>query len=237
MLDGECKGTHQEHEKAILVFHSLDQLACKDEALALLTTNNSFTFYNSWVVDGAGYVQTYYHELRKFKLGPIADINIDVEKDSEFLQLPPSFPMGEDGFEETDRNTLTIWKSLWSEVRGFIGILLYAVDIITDSVSALDLKKVAAIRQASYNAGWGEPNFTATDNSDLKSKRPIVNQEDYIYSRKTMEGEDASPADDARVHAQLYEGFKQVLESNIPMSDALRQEVEKTMKNYKPPNV
>ena len=72
LLDGECKGNQSEHEKAILVFHSLDQLAFKDKALALLTTNNSFTFYSSWTVDGAAYIQTCYHELKKFKLGPIS---------------------------------------------------------------------------------------------------------------------------------------------------------------------
>ena len=40
LLDGECKGSQLEHEKAILVFHSLDQLAFKDKALAFLMMNN-----------------------------------------------------------------------------------------------------------------------------------------------------------------------------------------------------
>ena len=44
LLDGECKGSQAEHEKAILVFHSLDQLAFKDEALALLTTEQFIHF-------------------------------------------------------------------------------------------------------------------------------------------------------------------------------------------------
>ena len=30
LLDGECKGTQSQHEKAILIFHSLDQLTFKD---------------------------------------------------------------------------------------------------------------------------------------------------------------------------------------------------------------
>ena len=71
LLDGECKGAQSEHEKAILVFQPLDQLAFKDKALAFLMTNNSFTFYSSWTVDRAAYIQTCYHELKKFKLGPI----------------------------------------------------------------------------------------------------------------------------------------------------------------------
>ena len=80
LLDGECKVTQSEHEKAILVFHSLDQLKFKDEALALLTMNNLFTFYTSWLVDVAVYIQTTYHELKKFKLGPVLNINIDLGK-------------------------------------------------------------------------------------------------------------------------------------------------------------
>ena len=51
LLDGVCKRAQSEHEKAILVFHSLDQLAFKDKALAFLTMNNSLTFYSSWTVD------------------------------------------------------------------------------------------------------------------------------------------------------------------------------------------
>ena len=85
LLDGECKLTETQHEKAILVFHSLDQLAFKDKALALLTTSNSFTFYSSWIVDGAAYIETCYHELRKFKIGPITKIDKDKDKNEEHL--------------------------------------------------------------------------------------------------------------------------------------------------------
>ena len=76
-------------KKAILVFHSLDQLAFKDEGLALLTMNNSFTFYSSWIVDGAGYIKTTYHELRKFKLGPVSKLDVDPGAEQEHLQAPP----------------------------------------------------------------------------------------------------------------------------------------------------
>ena len=85
------KEDYRSMKKAILVFHSLDQLAFKDEALALLTTNNSFTFYRSWLVNEANYVQTSYHELRKFKLGPISQINVDLDKDAEHLKYHLDF--------------------------------------------------------------------------------------------------------------------------------------------------
>ena len=38
LLDGECKGSQAEHEKAILVFHSLDQLAFKERTIHSLFT-------------------------------------------------------------------------------------------------------------------------------------------------------------------------------------------------------
>ena len=99
LLDGECKGEASEYEKAILVFHSLDQLAFKDQALSLLTTNNSFIFYSSWLVNGPNYIQTCFHELRKFKLGPVANINVDLDKDAAHLQTPPHFTIKGDGQE------------------------------------------------------------------------------------------------------------------------------------------
>ena len=108
LLDGECKGSQVDHEKAILVFHSLDQLAFKDEALALLTMNNSYTFYSSWIVDGAGYIQTTYHELRKFKLGPVSKLDVGPGAKQEHLQAPPSFTVNENAFTETDATVLKV---------------------------------------------------------------------------------------------------------------------------------
>ena len=144
LLDGECKGAQSEHEKAILVFHSLDQLAFKDKALAFLMTNNSFTFYSSWTVDGAAYIQTCYHELKKFKLGPISKLDIDMDKDAEHLQVPPRFAINGDAiFVEHDKNVLKVWGNLRSEVRGFIGILMHAVDIICKAVCDTDIENIA----------------------------------------------------------------------------------------------
>ena len=110
LLDGECKATQSEHEKAVLVFHSLDQLAFKDEALALLTTNNSFTFYTSWIVDGAGYIQMTYHELKKFKLGPVSKKDVDLGANQEDLNAPPSFAVNGHAFKETDTTLLKCGK-------------------------------------------------------------------------------------------------------------------------------
>ena len=61
--------------------------------------------------------------------------------------------------------------------------------------------------------------FTASsDIAELKSRWPIDNQEQYICCRKMMEGEDTDDHH-ARANKQLNEGFKEILESDVPMSD------------------
>ena len=237
LLDGECKGTASEHEKAILVFHSLDQLAFKDQALSLLTTNNSFIFYTSWLVDGPNYVQTCFHELRKFKLGPVANINVDLDKDAAHLQTPPHFTIKGDGqeFVETDTEILKVWKKLRSEVRQFMCTMMHAVDILAEAVSTMEIKKISEWRKTAYEAGWVEPNFHSGDTADLKNRHKIRNQEDYIYSRKTMEGEEAAEHEQ-RANQQLYEGFKEILDSDVQMSPEMHAAIKFSVNRHKPPN-
>ena len=82
----------------------------------------------------------------------------------------------------------------------------------------------------------GEPNFTAGDISELKSRWRIDNQEQYIYCRKMMEGEDTADHQ-ARANQQLYEGFKEIWESGVPMSEDMHAAVKFGMNHHKPPNV
>ena len=237
LLDGESKLTQSQHEKAILVFHSLDQLAFKDKALALLTTSDSFTFYSSWIVDGAVYIQTCYHELRNFKIGPITKLDEDKDKNAEHLKLPLTFAMnGNANFEETDENVLKVWGKLWSEIRGFIRVMFTAVDIMCEELSDMDINVISQNPHAAYNSGWGEPNFTAGDISELKSRQHIENQEEYIYCRKMMEGEDTADHQ-ARANQQLYEGFKEIWESGVLMSAEMDAAIKFSMNHHKPPNV
>ena len=237
LLDGECKLTKTQHEEAILVFHSLDQLAFKDKALALLTTSDLFTFYSSWIVNGAAYIQTCYHELRKFKIGPITKIDEDKDKNAEHLQLPPTFAInGNADFEETDENVLKVWGNLQSEIRGFIGVMFRAVDIMCEAISEMDINAISENHHAAYNSGWEEPKFTAGDISELKSRWHIENQEEYIYCRKTMEGEDTADHQ-ARANQQLYEGFKEIWESGVPMSAEMHAAIKFGMNHHKPQDV
>ena len=83
-----------------------------------------------------------YHELKKFKLGPISNINIDPGKNSKHLELPPTFSMDGSDFVETDKSVLQVWGKLQSKVREFMGIVLYAVDILCDAVSSMNIIQV-----------------------------------------------------------------------------------------------
>ena len=97
-----------------------------------------------------------------------------------------------------------------------MGIILYVIDILCDAVSAMNIHTVCQKHSVAYDSGWKEPNFTATNISDLRSRRPITNQEEFIYCRKTIEGED--PAEyAARYNRRMHEGFKQLMDLDIPL--------------------
>ena len=118
------------------------------------------------------------HELRKFKIGPITKLDEDKDKNAEHLKLPLTFAInGNANSEETNENILKVWGKLRSEIRGFIGVMFTAVDIICEALSDMDINVISQNHHAAYNSGWGEPNFTAGDISELKSRRHIENQE------------------------------------------------------------
>ena len=113
---------------------------------------------------------------------------------------------------------------------------MHAVDIICEAVCDMDIENIAENQNTAYTSGWVEPNFTAADISELKSRQPIENQEEYIYCRKTIEGEDTA-AHQERVNKQLYKGFKEILESDVQMSEEMRAAVEYGLNRHKPQNV
>ena len=153
--------------------------------------------------------------MRKFKLGPITKLDKDKDKNAEHLKLPPTFGMnGNANFEETDENVLKIWGKL----------------------SEMDINAISQNCDAAYNSGWVELNFTTGDISELKSRWCIDNQEQYIYYRKMMEGEDTAD-DEERANQQFYEGFKEIWESGVEMSKEMHAAVKFGMNKHKPPNV
>ena len=65
---------------------------------------------------------------------------------------------------------------------------------------------------------------------------PITNQEEFIYCRKTIEGE--YPAEyAARYNSMVHKGFKQFLESDSPLVTAEMREAAKfSYEHTKPPD-
>ena len=74
----------------------------------------------------------------------------------------------------------------------------------------MDIVKVGQKHRAADTSGWREPNFTATNISDLRTRWPLTNQEEFIYCRKTIEGEDPAEHEE-RENCQLHQGFKEVI--------------------------
>ena len=77
-----------------------------------------------------------------------------------------------------------------SELRQFIHALIYFIDVLTLQISLMKPEEVAQNQVAAYkNYGWDEPRFNASENPVYKSNRSINNQDDFVYSKKTMEGD------------------------------------------------
>ena len=194
LIDGECKGTATEAEKCVLVLHTLDQLALKNSALGVLTTNNTFAFYKSSLEPATHRVKTEYDESGKFSLGPVYDIANDYGCSLDVWKTPPSFDTVADAacsvyIEESDV-IVKAWQNLRSELRQFLSALIYLIDILTLQISLMNVEEIAQKRIAAYkNDGWEEPRFNASENPLYRSNHEIENQEDFIYSESRMEGD------------------------------------------------
>ena len=90
LVDGECKLTAKTEDESVLVLHSADQLAYKDTALAILSTNTCFRFFSSRKNIAGRKVLTSVCETKKFKLGSVTDISVDSDEGTEWL-CPTSF--------------------------------------------------------------------------------------------------------------------------------------------------
>ena len=237
LLDGECKiSSSNEQEEAVLVFHSVDQLAYKDTALSMLTTNTSFKLFTSTQNPITGKIGTTFCETKKYKLGSLTDITIDTDANEDWLQNPPSFIVEERGRsvlrEETDEEILSIWKSQRSEVRRFQHVIFQAIDWLTEAISYMNVKKVGRARTAAWHVGAKEPVFLSTTVADVTTRRQINDQDTFIYCRSTMEGE-RDQNEDAKMHDYLYKHYKAVADSDAKMSTELRELIKIGLEKHK----
>ena len=110
-----------------------------------------------------------------------------------------------------------------SELKKIVLAILHAVDVIAEYLSTVDLKEAAAKRERSYDRGFKEPFFLSTSERDLKSQRPIVSPENFIYCRQTMEG--VMTQDQLHdFHKMMFNHYREVL---INGGDEVNEEVSK----------
>ena len=172
---------------------------------------------------GSKTVQTKYDESNKFNLGPITDIRTDPGSHLEELDKPPTFDAGSDAVcrvvIEEDKDILECWGNLRSEIRKFIAALLYSLDLLSLEITEMDIEAVRAEREQAYEDGWVELSFSATANADLKTKRAIPNQEDFIYCKRTMDP--VAAQQDAIIAAGLSDDFRSAIQNNPNISQEL----------------
>ena len=216
LIDGECKGVAPIDAPLILVLHAAQQLAFKNEGLAMLTTNKSFTFYHLTKDISTHHIKVTYHELPKFVLEPITDLNVDFDRDIVELADPPTYSVPDlrGGFlkesEETHARILDLWDTMRSEQKKMVNAILYAVDIIAEHIVTLDLNEIAAKREQSFKAGNREPFFLATEEPSLKTRRPLMAPHNFVYCSETIEGK-ANPQEVHEFNRMMFDHYYNIL--------------------------
>lgn len=231
LLDGECKDTATEADANVLVLHSLEQLAYKDEAVALLTTSRNMTMYVSTKDYDTMRIRTVYYRLPNYYLGPVTDIVNDIETNNEEIRCVPTFwvqnTLQGSGDESMEKKEIEyseidkIWKSLRSEQRKFIACIFKCIDSLCFRFAKVDLTAVEARRKEAFEGGFQEPRFLTTTQGSLKSRRVIQDRGQFWYNRENMGG----PKPD---HASLICEIGAVMTAHADtMSPELKQAMER----------
>ena len=191
LLDGECKAEADSADAGILVLHSLGQLAFKDEALAMLTTNRRFTLYKSTLDPTSKKVCTVARMGEKFELGSVCKdpttgrIIDDTGRGQDSLVLTVEVP--NNCIDETNESVMETWDSLRMKMQKFIFATLEIIDIITNEICNMNLGNIAHERQVAFVKGWKEPSYTAIANATQEKTRAIGDQDIYKYCKASMD--------------------------------------------------
>ena len=231
LLDGECKDAGTNCDANVLVLHSLDQLAYKNEALGLLTTSQQFTLYLSEKKQHSGRISTTYYDLASYYLGPVTDLTQDLDKnDDQSIDVIPTYwvantitggDVGTEVREDVGSEIDQIWKGMRTEPRYFIKAVLSCIDVLCYRFSLVQLDKVAEARKESYGNGFVEPRFLSTRESELKSRREIKNPNNFLYNKENMEGVKVN----VQHHVDMVDDLDSLM-NNYEMSDELRQSMQ-----------
>ena len=118
LIDRECKGDSKPKAKSaassVLVLHSVEQLAYKNTALSMLTTNESITFFKAVKDVPMNHICVTFDEGQKYE--PVIDMKQDLDNTLPYLTDPPKYcvPSQAGGFireyEETKTHIVDAWK-------------------------------------------------------------------------------------------------------------------------------
>ena len=146
LIDGECKDTAGNAQKAVLVLHSLNQLTYKDCAHSMITTNNLFTPVQASKNMSMNRIETHLMEMLKYRLGGVKSLNPDDDPESQSpgLAFPPPYTLLEYRFTEKDmykddQETMKIWRGMRSQQKSYIKCIITTIDYICALVADMPL--------------------------------------------------------------------------------------------------
>ena len=157
------------------------------------------------------------------------------------LADPPKYcvPADEGGvvikeYEGGLQHIMDTWKKMRSEPKKMVLAILHAVDIIAEYLSSVNIEDAAVKSKQSYNRGFTEQFFLTTSERDLKSKRPILSPEKFVYCTRTMEG--VMSADElSEFNKMMFNHYRNVLINGGDEVNAdVRQLCQEGMERHQP---
>ena len=88
---------------------------------------------------------------------------------------------------------------------------MYAVDILAEPFSTLNLKEVKRMHNKAFNKEWKEPEYRMMTVCDLQTKREIKNPDRFLYCKATMDLELAGDFED-KLHEDFVEQYRKAME-------------------------
>ena len=162
-----------------------------------------------------------------------------LDRDMVELADPPTYsvPDNDSGFiaeyQETHPRIKTVWGKMRSEQKKIVNAILLKVDIIAEHIANLDLKDIAAKLNRSFQAGFTEPFFLATEEPTLKCRRPILAPHKFVYCSETIEGK-ANPEEMREFNKMMYNHYHNVLlNGGDDFDDAIKKMCEEGMEKHK----
>ena len=207
LLDGECKDKAVGSDVAVIVMHSLEQLAYRDEAIAVMTSSTQISLYVSKKNETRKTIKTLYVDFPEYKLGGLPDLSQDDDDEATTIAAIPEIPTKLDIFPNktgegdapnvaSARNICSIpeikdsdidvkWKNMRKEVRRYIVSVMSCMDVLVEKLAHIDLDDIREKKQASYDRGLVEPKFLSTEESTLERTGRVV-EGDWWYSPRNM---------------------------------------------------